>query len=61
MTKRKLPIPLTPEVISGSEQTGLIPALPDDEAEEDSYEELYPIHEQQDTKEQHDPHTGHRS
>ena len=33
------------DVISGSEQTGLIPALPADDEAQESYEEIYPIHE----------------
>ena len=36
-----------PEFIaSATEQTGLIPSLPEDEEESESYEELYPIHRQ---------------
>ena len=36
-----------PETIaSAREQTGLIPALPEDEDESIAYEELYPIHRQ---------------
>ena len=33
-------------IVSNTEQTGLIPALPEDEDESEAYEELYPIHRQ---------------
>lgn len=36
-----------PEVtISANDQTGLIPSLPEDDGEAESYEELYPLHRQ---------------
>ena len=36
-----------PEVtISANDQTGLIPALPENDGEAESYEELYPLHRQ---------------
>ena len=40
------PFPATePEnTASSSEQTGLIPVLPEDEEETEAYEELYPFH-----------------
>lgn len=38
----------TQDVASAGEQTGLIPALPEDDEQAESYESLYPIHEQRD-------------
>ncbi len=35
------------KLVSGTDQTGLIPAAIEDEAQAEAYEELYPIHRQQ--------------
>ena len=43
------PIPDGQDVASASELTGLIPAMPEDDDQAESYESLYPIHEQRDT------------
>ena len=43
------PFPEEQDVASASEATGLIPAMPEDDEQAESYESLYPIHEQKDT------------
>lgn len=43
------PFPDGQDVASASEATGLIPAMPEDDEQAQSYESLYPIHEQKDT------------
>lgn len=34
------------KAVSGTDQTGLIPVVPEDEDEAEAYEALYPIHRQ---------------
>ena len=49
--RRERPPVDEPETIaSATEQTGLIPVLPEDEDEALSYEELYPIHRQRENR-----------
>lgn len=44
MKKRRYSPALPAEsTVSGTDQTGLMPALPETDAEEEAYEELYPV------------------
>lgn len=46
---RRLPTPGDVQTVaSATEQTGLIPALPQSETQEESYETIYPVHRQKD-------------